>query len=124
VDWWVAQATTMTTASFAGTILSGAAITMTGLAGSLTPFTGNTLAKAAVTLTDVTVTSCAGNGNGHGNDNDHDNDHDKDHKKCNQGVGNGPEDCDPGKSHMRNPFGSNDEDGGTPGNPGRKGGRK
>ena len=37
--------------------------------------------------------------------------------KCNQGVGNGPEGCDPGNSDSNQP--SNDEDGGTPGNPGR-----
>ena len=39
---------------------------------------------------------------------------------CNQGVGNGPEGCDPGNSDHNQP--SNDENGGTPGNPGRKGG--
>jgi hypothetical protein len=33
-------------------------------------------------------------------------------------VGNGPEGCDPGNSNNRRP--SNDETGGTPGNPGRK----
>jgi hypothetical protein len=38
--------------------------------------------------------------------------------KCNQGVGNGPEGCDPGNSNHNQP--SNDENGGTPGNPGRK----
>jgi len=36
-------------------------------------------------------------------------------------VGNGSEGCDPGNSNHRH--GSNDEDGGTPGNPGRKGDR-
>ncbi|MEO8331568.1 MAG: ice-binding family protein [Gallionella sp.] len=68
--------------------------------------------------------------NGH---HDHDGDHDNnghhnghdDHDKCNQGVGNGPEGCDPGHSAHNNPFGSNDEnDGNKPGNPGRKGGKK
>jgi hypothetical protein len=43
---------------------------------------------------------------------------------CNQGVGNGPEGCDPGNSNQGNPFHSNDELGGVPGNPGRKGGNK
>jgi hypothetical protein len=57
-------------------------------------------------------------------DNGHHNGHDKDHEKCNQGVGNGPEGCDPGNSNLHNPFGSNDEHGGTKGNPGRKGGNK
>jgi hypothetical protein len=46
------------------------------------------------------------------------------HAKCNQGVGNGPEGCDPGNSNQGNPARSNDELGGTPGNPGRKGGNK
>jgi hypothetical protein len=39
------------------------------------------------------------------------------HQPCNQGVGNGPEGCDPGNSN--NNHGSNDENGGTPGDPGR-----
>ena len=43
---------------------------------------------------------------------------------CNQGVGNGPEDCDPGNSNQGDPDNSNDENGGTPGNPGSKGGKK
>jgi hypothetical protein len=138
VDWNVAQATTMTTASFAGTVLSGAAITMTGLAGSLTPFNGNILATAGITLTDVTVTSCSGGGNGNGNggghdndgdhdnghDGDHDGDHDKDHNKCDQGAGHSREDCDSGKPHMRNPFGSNDRDDDRSGNSGRKGDKR
>lgn len=37
--------------------------------------------------------------------------------KCNQGVGNGNEGCDPGNSNHNQP--SNDENGGSPGNPGR-----
>ncbi len=44
------------------------------------------------------------------------------HPDCNQGVGNGPEACDPGNSNQGDPSRSNDEVGGTPGNPGRKGG--
>lgn len=45
--------------------------------------------------------------------------------KCNQGVGNGPEGCSPGKSDVTvnpgHPHGPNDEGkGDTPGNPGRK----
>jgi hypothetical protein len=43
-------------------------------------------------------------------------------QKCNQGVGNGPEGCDPGNSNHNRP--SNDEEGGSPGNPGRRGGPK
>jgi hypothetical protein len=37
-------------------------------------------------------------------------------------VGNGPEGCDPGNSNQGDPLRSNDELGGTPGDPGRKGG--
>ena len=107
VTWWVSQAATLTTSNFVGSILAGAAITLTG--GT---FYGNTWSMADVTITGTAVTGCAtsgGNGTG-GTDRD----------KCNQGVGNGPEGCDPGNSNRRNP--SNDELGGTPGAPGRKGG--
>ena len=134
VSWWVAEASTMTTSGFQGSILAGAAITLTGLAGTATPFNGDIMAKAGITMTDVTVTGCTGGGanNGHdgcngGKDNDHgDGDHDNHHewKHCNQGVGNGPEGCDPGNSNLHNPYGSNDEHGGTKGKPGRKGGNK
>ena len=47
-----------------------------------------------------------------------------DQAACNQGVGNGPEGCDPGNSNQGDPANSNDENGGTPGNPGKKGGKK
>jgi len=43
---------------------------------------------------------------------------------CNQGVGNGPEGCDPGNSNQGNPANSNDEKGGTPGNPGKSNNKK
>jgi len=101
---------TLTTTNFLGTILSGAAITVTATNGT---FQGNLFATTAVTLTltNSTVTACQLTG-GHGNV----------HGKCNQGVGNGPEDCDPGNSNQGDPSRSNDELGGTPGNPGRKGG--
>jgi Ice-binding-like len=60
VYWWVAQGATMTTSGFQGTILAGAAITITGLAvaPTTTSFNGDALAKSAVTLTNVTVTGC------------------------------------------------------------------
>ena len=117
VTWWTAQAATITDSDaashpFVGTILAGTAISITGGAGALAnriAFTGDAFAKTAVTMTDTDLTGCegsSGNGNGKGKE------------KCNQGVGNGPEDCDPGNSNNRNP--SNDERGGTPGNPGRK----
>jgi hypothetical protein len=37
-------------------------------------------------------------------------------------VGNGPEGCDPGNSNQGDKSRSNDELGGTPGDPGRQGG--
>lgn len=144
VTWWVDAAATMTTSAFQGNILAGAAITTTG--GTLN---GNTWAGAAgvgdVTFTGTAVVGCGSstggnnkcdkgkdrdkdNDKGKGKDKDKDNDKDKhgckdkdkDKDKCNQGVGNGPEGCDPGNSNHKH--GSNDEDGGRPGNPGRKGG--
>ena len=109
VTWWVAEAATMTTSSFQGSILAGAGITLTG--GS---FNGNVNSQADVTITGTALSGCEGsNGGGDGNDNGDDN------EKCNQGVGNGSEGCDPGNSNNRNT--SNDENGGTPGNPGRTG---
>lgn len=108
VTWWVAEATTMTTSDFKGTVLAGAAITTTG--GT---FEGRALARAAVTLTDANLTGCQGGSIGG-----------TVKAKCHQGVGNGPEGCDPGKSNQGNPARSNDETGGTQGNPGRKGGNK
>ena len=109
VTWWVAEAATMTTSNFIGTILAGAGITVTS--GGVGTFNGRALGKAAVTITGGTLTGCTGGSLGGGG---------TAKAKCNQGVGNGPEGCDPGNSNNRNP--SNDERGGTPGNPGRKGG--
>lgn len=109
VTWWVAQAATLTDSHFLGNILAGAAITLTR--GT---FAGNVWAGASgvgdVTITGTALVGCDG-GTGHGNGNDKD--------KCNQGVGNGPEGCDPGNSNNHNS--SNDENGGTPGAPGRQG---
>jgi hypothetical protein len=109
VTWWVAEAATMTTSNFIGTILAGAGITVTS--GGVGTFDGRALGKAGVTITGGTLTGCTGGSLGGGG---------TVKAKCNQGVGNGPEGCDPGNSNHRNP--SNDERGGTPGNPGRKGG--
>jgi len=103
VTWWVAEAATLTDANFIGTILAGAAITLTR--GT---FAGNVYSKADVTITGTTLVGCDGSRSNSGND---------DQGKCNQGVGNGPEGCDPGNSNNHN--GSNDENGGIPGNPGR-----
>lgn len=104
VTWLTTAAATLTDSRFVGTILSGAAITL--IRGT---FNGNAYAKADVTITGTAVTGCAGS-KGKGKD------------KCNQGVGNGPEGCDPGNSNQGDPNRSNDENGGTPGSPGRKGG--
>ena len=112
VTWWVAEAATMTTSSFQGTILAGAAITATGVAPT-SPFEGRALAKAGVTLTNVAFLGCTGGSIGG-----------TAKAKCNQGVGNGFEGCDPGNSNQGNPFRSNDERGGVPGAPGRMGGNK
>lgn len=126
LTWWVDAAATMTRGAFNGIVLAGAAITLEGTVHTAgTPpvetFTGQALATAAVTLTDVAFVGCEIAGQGG-----------KSRSKCNQGVGNGPEDCDPGNSnqdgHGSNPFvgspRSNDEVGGTPGSPGRMGGNK
>ena len=112
VTWWVADAATLTTSNFIGTILAGAAITVTS--GGVGTFHGRALARAAVTITGGTFTGCTGGSLPGGGTTK---------TKCNQGVGNGPEGCDPGNSNQGDPSRSNDERGGTPGNPGRKGGR-
>ena len=101
VTWWVSQAATLTDSHFIGTILAGAAITLTR--GT---FLGNLYSKADVTITGTDVTGCQGSGGG------------PQPQKCNQGVGNGPEFCDPGNSNNHNS--SNDENGGLPGKPGRQ----
>ena len=109
VTWWVDAAATMTDSRFVGSILAGAAITLTR--GT---FDGNAWAGADgvgdVTIAGTAVVGCESSKGKGGKDKD----------KCNQGVGNGPEGCDPGNSNHRH--GSNDERGGTPGNPGRRGG--
>jgi hypothetical protein len=120
VTWWVRAAATMTTdndangTTFFGTILAGAAITVTG--ATIGTFNGRALAKAAVSIKGGTFTGCTGGTIGGGGGNGK--------AKCNQGVGNGPEGCDPGNSNQGDPSRSNDENGGTPGDPGRQGGNK
>jgi hypothetical protein len=114
VSWWVAEAVTMSASSFKGNILAGADTTFTG--GSLI---GQVLAQAGVTMTGTDVFACskldAAKDKSCGRD------HDKKKDRCNQGVGNGPEGCDPGRSNHGDDSNSNDEEGGTPGHPGRKG---
>jgi type VI secretion system secreted protein VgrG len=110
VFWQVGSSATLgTTTAFAGNILANISITMT---------TGATLDGRAIALTGAvtmdtnTISTCGqtgGGGNGH-------------RTHCNQGVGNGPEGCDPGNSNQGDPSRSNDELGGVPGDPGRQGG--
>ena len=129
VFWQVGSSATLgTTTAFAGNILAFASITMTTGA----TMNGRAIAlNGAVTMDTNMVSGCrtatgGGGGGDEDKDKDKDRDHDKDHDKdrdkdhCNQGVGNGREGCDPGDSDHRH--GSNDENGGTPGDPGRKGG--
>jgi hypothetical protein len=118
VTWWVRAGATMTTSNasgthFMGTILAGAAITVTG--ATIGTFNGRALAKAAVSISGGTFTGCTGGSVGGGGGG-------QDKEKCNQGVGNGTEGCDPGNSNQGDPSRSNDERGGTLGDPGRKGG--
>jgi hypothetical protein len=110
VFWQIGSSATLgTTTAFAGNILALASITMTtgtSLVGRAIALTG------AVTMDTNTISTCGqtgGGGNGH-------------RTHCNQGVGNGPEGCDPGNSNQGDKSRSNDELGGMPGDPGRKGG--
>jgi Ice-binding-like len=110
VFWQVGSSATLgTTTAFAGNILALASITMTTGAS----LDGRAIARTgAVTMDTNTISTCGqtgGGGNGH-------------RTHCNQGVGNGPEGCDPGNSNQGHPSRSNDELGGTPGHPGRQGG--
>ena len=66
VNWWVAQAatltvTTTTSTPFQGNILAGAAATVTGTAGATSALTlnGRVWARAGVTVTDSTIVGCA-----------------------------------------------------------------
>jgi hypothetical protein len=102
--WWVRDDVTLTTSAFQGTILGGGDITITG-----TSIAGRLLATGAVTMKGSNVFGCDANGTVATH-------------HCNQGVGNGPEGCDPGNSNQGDESRSNDELGGTPGNPGRQGG--
>jgi hypothetical protein len=102
--WWVQADVTFTTSTFQGTILGGGDITLTG-----TSVAGGVFATGAVTMTGSNVFGCTAAGT-------------VARHHCNQGVGNGPEGCDPGNSNQGDPSRSNDELGGTPGDPGRQGG--
>ena len=122
VFWAPSGAATMTTSALKGNILAGdstiGSITLTG--GTLA---GRALANVAVTMTGASVIGCdALSGSPSCKGKKHHKD--KEHRKYNQGVGNGPEGCDPGHSDEHNSSGSNDEHGGTPGSPGREDGNQ
>ena len=106
--WWVQADVTLSDSTFQGTILGGGDMTFTR-----TSLEGRAWATGAMTMTGPgnNIFGCAGASTPVGQ-----------HRKCNQGVGNGPEGCDPGNSNQGDPSRSNDELGGVPGNPGRKGG--
>lgn len=118
VYWAPTAAVTMTTSSLMGNILAGDAvggsITLTG--GTLA---GRALSNVAVTMTGASVIGCGALSNPSPSCKKERDDEEKEHQKCNQGVGNGYEGCDPGNSNHHHS--SNDENGGKPGNPGRKG---
>ena len=134
VYWQIGSSATIgSNTAMVGDVLANKSITFTGVNTNLI---GGAFANvAAITMTGTSIAICGGtlppppppgdndgdhDGHHDGHDNDgHHNGHDKDHKKCNQGVGNGSEGCDPGNSN-NNPWGSNDENGGKPGDPGRR----
>jgi len=91
VFWWVAQAATMTDSKFVGSILAGAAISLTR--GT---FSGDAFAKAAVTITGTAVTACAiGNAARACKDRDRDRDKDKCNCECkDKDKKHGHDDCD------------------------------
>jgi hypothetical protein len=114
VFWAPSAAATMTTSAFKGNILAGGAtgsITLTG--GTLA---GQILANVAVTMTNASVIGCDVLSSFSSCKQE------RPKKHCNQGVGNGPEGCDPGNSNQGDDDRSNDERGGTRGHPGRQGG--
>src|SRR5712671_1466672 len=94
VYWWVKQAATMTDSKFVGTILAGAAISMTR--GT---FNGDAFAKAAVTITGTAVTACA---IGSASPSPSCKDRDKDKCKCeckDKDKKHGHDDCDDDDDH-------------------------
>ena len=120
VYWVPAAAVTMTTSALKGNIVAGDAtggsVTLTG--GSVA---GRVLANVAVTMTGASVIGCdalSPTSVCHGKKHHR---HYKNHKKCNQGIGNGAEGCDPGNSNQGDDDRSNDERNDAPG---RKGGNK
>jgi len=123
VYWVPTAAATLTTSAFKGNILAGnpidGSITLTG--GTLA---GSALANVAVTMTGTSIIGCEALSGPFCCHCKKHHKRDKEHSSCNQGVGNGSEGCDPGRSNHGDPAHSNDELGGTPSNPGRKGGRK
>jgi hypothetical protein len=118
VFWAPSAAVDMTDSALKGNILAGdvtgGSITMTR--GTLA---GRALANIAVTMTDASLIGCDALS---GSLSCTITPPKPPRQRCDQGVGNGPEGCDPGNSNQGDPLRSNDELGGTPGDPGRKGG--
>lgn len=107
VTWLVGSSATLA-GSVVGNVI---AVTSIGMDPGAT-LAGRALALGgAVTMSGGNTVALCGGTSGHDR-----------REKCNQGVGNGPEGCDPGNSNQGRDERSNDETGGTPGNPGRKGG--
>jgi hypothetical protein len=104
--WWVQADVTMTTSHFVGTILGGGDITLTG-----TSLNGRAWATGAMTMTGSTISGCIGSGT-------------PVPVQCNQGKGNGHEDCDRGHSKKCDQDRSNDDHGDKRGHPGHWGGDK
>lgn len=106
--YWLVGSSATLAGSVVGTII---AYTSIGMDPGAT-LAGRALALGgAVTMSGANTVALCGGGSGRDQ-----------REKCNQGVGNGPEGCDPGNSNQGDNRRSNDERGGTPGNPGRKGG--
>jgi Ice-binding-like len=115
VFWLVGSSATLgANTQFAGNILAVASISLDGgdtVAGRLIALAGAVTMDGAASTVNATANPSGSVPVG----NPPFCEEHKKHEKCNQGGGNGPEGCDPGKSSLNSPFDSNDENGGTPG---------
>jgi len=103
VNWWVAEATTMTDSNLKGTVLAGAAITL-----KRGTFAGSALAKAGVTITGTALVGCAGAAGGGGGGTGG-GDNEGDNHNCNQGDEHGSSARDSGRhSENRKSCGENE----------------
>lgn len=126
VFWLVGSSATLGTGTqFAGNILAVASISLAGgdtVAGRLIALAAAVTMDGPASTVNATANPTGSVPVGNPPFCEEHKEHKK-HEKCNQGVGNGHEGCDPGHSD-KNPWSSNDENGGKPGDPGRKGGNK